>query len=157
MTQSKARLSQAGKYFMMAQLTLRDFSVETVKDKYGQTRILAKKKALNSIEIIVKTSASPLINEALFSDIPIYPWVMNQKHETIIEDNLYYCFVNITDPSKTPLFFIVPSDVVAEYVKWQHEYWLESRKSPVNSTEMRRFRISENDPNQYLNNWSKLG
>jgi hypothetical protein len=43
-------------------------------------------------------------------------WVMNEKHEKLRARNLLYCFVNI-DKKDSFRFFLVPSSVVAAYVR----------------------------------------
>ena len=78
---------------------------------------------------------------------------MSKKHETIIDDKLIYCFVHMSDENMLPRFFLVPSKKVADYVKWQHQYWLDTRKHKVRETTMRNFRIEIDDPNGYENNW----
>lgn len=82
---------------------------------------------------------------------------MSKKHETIKDDRLYYCFVNLCKSDELPTFFIVPSKSVASYVRNQHIRWLNSRKSKVQDTTMRRFRIAVDDPDGYLMNWKAFG
>jgi hypothetical protein len=70
---------------------------------------------------------------------------MHAKHECITDPNLFYCFVHIntshTDPAKHAFrFFIVPSAVVAAYVREEHQAWL--RDNAAHRTSPRRlFRI----------------
>jgi hypothetical protein len=70
---------------------------------------------------------------------------MDRKHEKIKERDLFYCFVHIntshTRPPKDSFrFFIVPSTVVAKYVREEHQAWL--RDDPTHRTSPRRlFRI----------------
>lgn len=56
-------------------------------------------------------------------------WMMKDKHEKLIDDDLFYCFVNISQDTKRFRFFMVPSKVVAEYVKRQHKLWLDQKES----------------------------
>jgi hypothetical protein len=84
-------------------------------------------------------------------------WQMSEKHERIVDKQLFYCFVALQGPSMLPKFFIVTSTAVAKYVKWQHQHWLDSRKKPVAPTPMRKFRIPVDDPNRYENNWKVFG
>jgi len=78
---------------------------------------------------------------------------MSKKHEDIIDKNLFYCFVVLSNPNELPKFFIVPSKEVAMYVKWQHQHWLSTRKNIVKDTTMRNFRIEVDDPKKYSENW----
>jgi hypothetical protein len=61
-----------------------------------------------------------------------YEWIMDQKNEDIIEDNLFYCFVLLRELDQLPRFLIVPRKKVAEYLKWEHKQWVEvpRKKSP---------------------------
>jgi len=54
------------------------------------------------------------------------------------------------------LFFLVKSEAVAKYVKWQHEYWLSTDPKRKDS-DMRQFRIPVEDPEGYQDNWRLLG
>jgi hypothetical protein len=92
-------------------------------------------------------------------------WIMNKNHETIIDPNLFYCFVNIDKKTNIFKYYIVPSLVVAKYVKDQHKLFLEMKKiegRKVKNTSMRLFRIgiknekyliSTPTTEKYENNW----
>ena len=52
-------------------------------------------------------------------------WPMSKKHESIIEDRLFYVFVNLCVPkNEAPEYFIMPSKTVAHAVKQSHSIWL---------------------------------
>jgi hypothetical protein len=100
---------------------------------------------------------------------------LSAHHEQIIDKNLFYCFVEIADENSLPKYFIVPSEEVAEYVKWENKHWwtkphksrktgkivsLKESEETGNKNLMRTFRINVNTgtnelyPNKkYLNNW----
>jgi len=59
----------------------------------------------------------------------------------------------LLDPGEIPLFFLVPSVEIADYVSWQHQHWLDTRSTPVKETSMRLFRIEVEDPQGYRDNW----
>ncbi|HVZ12260.1 MAG TPA: hypothetical protein VG965_04480 [Patescibacteria group bacterium] len=94
-------------------------------------------------------------------------WIMSQKHEEIIDPTLFYVFVNIANDTGLFRYFIVPSGVVARYVKEQHEYWLktgEAQKTVID-TSMRKFRVGIDNEGysiqtplarDYENMWSLL-
>ena len=44
-------------------------------------------------------------------------WIMDKKHESLIDPSLFYCFVIISEAKSTFQFYIVPSRIVAGYVK----------------------------------------
>jgi hypothetical protein len=53
---------------------------------------------------------------------------MSKKHESMIDPSLFYCFVIICEPTSSFKFYIVPSQVVARYVKAEHEHWLREKR-----------------------------
>jgi len=92
-------------------------------------------------------------------------WQMSEKHETIMSPSLFYCFVHINScrgADYTFRHFIVPSKIVAAYVKAQHSFWLDADKAHRDN-ERRLFRIgmpSERNislptpmAEKYENNW----
>ena len=80
---------------------------------------------------------------------------MSQKHEGISDSNLLYCFVQLSGAKTQPIIFVVPSADVAQYVKWEHAlYRQQPRERPLAAEiSMRRFRIEEEDPHGYRDNW----
>lgn len=52
-------------------------------------------------------------------------WHMGAKHERIIGDRLFYCFVDFGKaPDAHPTVFVMPSKVVAEVLSSSHRAWL---------------------------------
>lgn len=100
-------------------------------------------------------------NSKLFGTI-VSSWIMGAKHESISDPNLFYCFVNIGKDTNTFRFFIVPSKVVAKYVREEHELWLTTDLTHQ-STAWRNFRLGIAEANyridtpvaaEYENNWT---
>lgn len=55
-------------------------------------------------------------------------WQMKDKHETIENDRLFYCFVRPCDEMMSdPQCWIIPSKVVAEHVRLSHHAWLDGK------------------------------
>lgn len=82
---------------------------------------------------------------------------MNQKAENYFEENLFYIFVNLKGTNERPDFYIVPSEVVAKYIKKSHQEWLKTpgkKGKPHKGTPMRMFKDEED---QYLEKWGSLG
>jgi hypothetical protein len=66
-------------------------------------------------------------------------WHMNQKHELIKEDDIWYCFVDFEPDS--PKVYVVPSLLVATVVTEENESWMRTPGKGGkmhNKTEMRR-------------------
>jgi hypothetical protein len=54
-------------------------------------------------------------------------WTMNVKHENIIRDSLFYCFVDFENsPNDMPKCWVIPSAIVASVLKQSHKAWLDS-------------------------------
>ena len=108
-----------------------------------------------------KSSRSAGGNSKLFGKF-FSAWMMRDKHEQLKDPKLFYCFVNISSDTKQFRFFIVPSHVVADYVREENQLWLGEKESRSKEATMRTFRIgtdAERYPIQtptiekYENNW----
>ena len=72
---------------------------------------------------------------------------MHKKHETITRPELWYCFVSIGLETKTARArSVVPSAVVASYVREEHRLWLD-QKPGRKDTDMRTFRRGKDGEN----------
>ncbi|GAF96255.1 unnamed protein product [marine sediment metagenome] len=150
----KTQIGLAGEYYVLAQLSARGFIATLTLGNTKGVDILVTNQEINKLfKVEVKTTIGKPRIERLFSNRPMYIWPMSKKHEAILDEKLIYCFVHMTEVDKLPKFFLIPSKDVAAYVKWQHEYWLKTRKNKVKETTMRNFRIEVDDPNSYENNW----
>lgn len=53
-------------------------------------------------------------------------WILSRSAESLINDNLFYVFVNLLERNELPEFYVVPSRTVAEQVSTVHRRWLSS-------------------------------
>jgi hypothetical protein len=89
-------------------------------------------------------------------------WHMSEKHESITANDIFYCFVNF-EPEH-PVVQVVPSAVVAETVRVDHQSWLDTPGKDGqahNPTKMRRIRpvmrgMSERWLDLYLEAWEQF-
>jgi hypothetical protein len=101
-------------------------------------------------------------------------WHMKPKHERLISEPLFYCFVNfgdgLEDRTKT---YVVPSRVVAAAIRDSHQHWLKTpgvKGQAHNDSQVRRFLpdyskvFGDNHPlygpnwtDKYLEAWESLG
>ena len=84
-------------------------------------------------------------------------WLLNKSAEDYVAKNLFYVFVKLKDRDSRPDFYIVPSKLVARYVKRGHAKWLKTlgrRGRRHRDTPMRVFR---DDTHAYLERWDSLG
>lgn len=89
-------------------------------------------------------------------------WHMSEKHEGIVDDAIYYCFVNfeLEDPS----VHVIPSRIVAEALRVDYQTWLATpgkNGQPHKPTKMRRLRPTmwgrEQDwMNRYREAWDQF-
>lgn len=90
-------------------------------------------------------------------------WHMSKKHEEMAEKNLFYCFVDF-EPDH-PVVFVVPSYVVAQALKEDHQIWLKTpgRNGVAHKDhDMRRLRpemysMPRGWIETYRENWQSLG
>ncbi len=72
---------------------------------------------------------------------PVNGWHMSEKHESIQDDDLYYCFVDFS--ISHPNVYVIPASIVSKVLKRDHETWLATpgRKGQQhNDSSMRRLR-----------------
>lgn len=164
-TINKNSVSIAGEFAVLSQLALRGFDANMTLGHTKSVDILASDPSTQKMyQLEVKTNFAS--SRAQGSDSKLHgksvsSWLMAEKNETIVSPSLFYCFVNIAKTTNAFRFFIVPSNVVAKYVKEQHQLWLKQDAKHKNST-MRVFRIglaaekykiATPTAEQYENNW----
>ncbi len=159
----------AGEFAVLSQLALRGFDANLTLGRTKSVDILVSHPASGKMsKLEVKTnyhsSRSAGGSSTLFGKF-VSAWIMNIKHENLIQPDLFYCFVNIDKEGKSLRFFIVSSKIVAEYVKKQHQLWLDADKNHSRENKMRTFRIglkNEKYPiptptvENHENNWDVL-
>ncbi len=152
-------VSLAGEFFVLAQLSLRGYiGTLTLGHTKGVDILVSNEKTGNMFRLEVKTASKGPWRTNIFGNN--YEWMMDIKHETIIDNKLFYCFVYLKNLIEMPLFFIVPSNIVANYCVEEHKKWFDApRKNEVKETTMRTFRIGI-DPDahglpleKYENKW----
>lgn len=133
----------AGEYLVAGELTLRGYIASiSLRNSRGVDIIASNSNASKSVSIQVKTNSSGA-NQ----------WMLNQKAEDFFSESHYYVFVSLGKLTERASFHIVPSKIVADYVRTGHAEWLKGRKSngePRKDTSMRKFRDLEN---AYLEAW----
>lgn len=143
---SNNNISLAGEFAVLSQLALRGFNANmTLGNTKSVDILLTNPVTGNVFKIEVKTHYRNTSTQSKTFGHSL-PWMMSQKHEDIIDPKLFYVFVNITHNTNMMRFFVLPSEVVAKYVKEQHAYWLKSgEERGVQDSNMRTFRIGLDD------------
>ncbi|PUA33206.1 MAG: hypothetical protein B7O98_01865 [Zestosphaera tikiterensis] len=180
-------ISLAGEFYVVAQLFQRGFVATPTLGKTKHVDILVYHPETGRRVIIeVKTTQEETAKKKskLFGEN--YEWIMHEKHENIVDPNLFYCFVLLRRVNELPRFFIVPSKEVAEYVKEEHKRYLRHREDKAREAMkkkgtnkisykgkeltleeyikrvdeeckgMRKFRISTKEKSKYEDNWNAL-
>lgn len=137
----------AGEYFVAAELCKRGFIASiTLRNTKGIDILASDSRAGKTVGIQVKTRQGKG-----------HAWVMGEKAETFHAKDLFYVFVNLRGLTERPNYFVVPSKIVATFIKSNHRKWLQTpgrQGQPHNDTNMRTFR----DPTgEYLECWELLG
>jgi hypothetical protein len=137
----------SGEYFVAGELSRLGYVASiTLRNTRGIDILVSDSSATRQIGIQVKTNQGSKPE-----------WVLNEKAEDFYADNLFYVFVNLKSQEERPDFYIVPSKIVAAFVKSSHRHWLATpgkKGQAHNENPMRRFRDEER---QYLNRWDLLG
>ena len=117
MTSQSSLLGAAGEHFVMSELLRRGFIAALAPQGVPNTDIVVTDLEGHRLcSIQVKT------RRHLGSD---GGWHMKSKHEKILGDSLFYCFVDFgKTTSDRPQLFILPSATIAEILKQTHIYWL---------------------------------
>jgi len=127
----------AGEFAVLSQLTLRGYNAGMMLGSTKGIDILVQNPTnRDRFQVEVKTNLERRkgpSDSKLFGKF-ITDWQMDVKHESITDPDLFYCFVHINqdrvDSQKYKYrFFIVPSAIVAKYVREEHAWWLSADKS----------------------------
>lgn len=162
-------VSLAGEFAVLSQLVLRGLDANMTLGNTKNVDILVSNPFTKKMyKLEVKTNFKNTRNQTSESKIfgkTVSGWIMHKKHETIKDPDLFYCFVNISNKTENFKFYIVPSNIVAKYIKEECELWIKTKKDngeKFKITEMRNFRLGINKEKykiatplaeKYENNW----
>ncbi len=136
----------SGEYFVAAELSRRGYVASlTLRNTRGIDILVSNRDATKSVGIQVKTSQGRRAH-----------WLLNKKAEADLAENLFYVFVCLPKV-ESPVFYVVPREVVVRYVRESHRKWLGTpgrggRRHVDN--DMRNFKDPEGS---YKDRWDLLG
>ncbi len=117
MASQTALLGAAGEHFVMCELLRRGYIAALAPQGVPNTDIVVTDLTghrLCTVQVKARRNAG--------SD---GGWHMALKHEEIMGDRLFYCFVDFgSTPKDPPLIFVMPSRIVAEVIRSSHRVWL---------------------------------
>lgn len=140
----------AGEFAVLSQLALRNIDANmTLGHTKGVDILVSDPRTRRMYRLEVKTklrrSGKQDHDSSIFGRF-LGGWLMNKKHETMRDPSLFYCFVIMwkPEPKSQSRFFIIPSKVVATYLRKERRVWLaayKKQKKQVKPNEMRTLRI----------------
>jgi hypothetical protein len=144
-------VSLAGEFAVLSQLALRGYDANMTLGRTKSVDILVSNPAngqMYQLEVKTNFKNNPKkgISKSKVWGNTLSGWIMHKKHETNISPTLFYCFVNISKDTNLFKFYVVPSNLVAKYVKEQHALWLKVNRDEgkvVKDSDMRVFRIGQ--------------
>jgi len=110
---SKNDVGISGEFYMAHILAKHGFKVNVSLGRTEGFDLFVKNPNGTSITVSVKTKYSSKAKDI----------IMNEKHETLIDESLFYAFVRLNMPDGVPEFWIIPSNVVAEVIKTSYKIW----------------------------------
>ena len=132
----------SGEYFVAGELERRGFTCAVPMSNTKDFDILAiNRESYNQYAIQVKTTS-----------YKVKSWTLTKKNEDLAGDNIVYIFVSLNE-LESPEYHIVPSKIVANTLKREHQNWLNTlgkKGQKHNDNNMRKFSDKEN---KYLDNW----
>ncbi|KKR50298.1 MAG: hypothetical protein UT84_C0012G0001 [Candidatus Curtissbacteria bacterium GW2011_GWA1_40_16] len=87
-------------------------------------------------------------------------WMLDEKNDDYNFPDLFYVFVGYNKSFKKPKLFVVPSQIVSEYIKKDGKVWISgyTKKGQLHKNIQKRgFDIESKDEKKYLNKWNLLG
>jgi hypothetical protein len=155
LNKSRALVGIAGAHFVAAELSQQGYiATVTSRNTEGIDVLASNIDGSKTVSIQVKTSGAQ--NRERFT----CSWILTKKLENIYSPYLFYVFVDLYEGNKKPDFYIVPSKVVADYIKKTHRNWLNTLSKSGkkhNDSDMRLFEIlDDKTAKKYLNKWGNL-
>ncbi|HEX5424829.1 MAG TPA: hypothetical protein VFW94_14875 [Candidatus Acidoferrales bacterium] len=144
----KNAICLAGEFAVLSQLALLGYDANmTLGHTKGVDILVSNPRTNRMCRLEVKTKlrkSDKQVSKSKIFGTAIGGWVMAQKHEAVTDPSIFYCFVIIREAKKKFRFFIIPSRVVARYVREEHRHWLKAKKKEgkkVKPNDMRTLRI----------------
>lgn len=82
-------------------------------------------------------------------------WVLRESNENLINEHFFYIFVTLSGLEQ-PEYHIVPSAVLAEYLKSEYEKWIHAPGKNGKQHQDTSIRIFKDYEDHYLDRWDIL-
>ncbi len=142
---SKNQIALAGEFAVLSQLALRGYDANmTLGNTKSVDILLSHPETKTMYKLEVKTHFdNNSYRSGDFGYVEAH-WRMGDKHETIIDPSLFYCFVSIAANTHSFEFYIIPSAIVAKFIRESHKYWL-GGDAKRKDTPMRSFMLGKKE------------
>ncbi len=144
----KNSVALAGEFAVLSQLALRGYNASmTLGHTKGIDILVSDPQTKKMYRLEVKTkyrrSSKEQHNSKLFGPV-LGQWMMSKAQEGETDPSLFYCFAICAEREFKFRFFIVPSKIVAGYLRNEHRLWLSVKKKETKKgkdTKIRVFRL----------------
>lgn len=156
---TKNSVSLAGEFAVLSQLALRGFDANmTLGHTKGVDILISDRVSGRMCRMEVKTHINKFPIRAKTIN-----WVMSEKSEELTDKNLFYCFVHIDTNTYNFKYYILPSEIVAKFIKEGHMQWLKTKGHNSNTVRLFMLSLSESEgknnislAKNFENNWDLL-
>ena len=136
----------SGEYFVAAELSRQGYVASlTLRNTRGIDILASNTDATRSVGVQVKANSGEKPH-----------WLLSQKAEVDIAENLFYVFVNLHGLG-APEYYIVPRAEVAKQVRDSHKAWLAAPGRDGSNRRDTKMRVYRDPDSKYLNAWHLLG
>jgi hypothetical protein len=147
-----AQVRAIGEHYVLARLIERGFIAGLAPENTKSVDlIIMSEDGRKTFQIQVKTRRKGRASDE--------GWHMQQKHESIVNENLFYIFVTLPmswNDNHQPETFVIPSGIVASILSKTHKDWFDApgaRGQKRNITKMRRVKPIYKDSPTISPNW----
>ncbi|MFZ5534605.1 MAG: hypothetical protein ACOY3M_00395 [Patescibacteria group bacterium] len=127
-----------GLFNIIEQFFFHGYSTE-IKPTNGSriTMVVRGTQGTVSTVSIMYTDAG-ILNSKIFGKC--LTWILSKKDEDRTDDSYFYVFVHFDKSTYKYRYFIVPNNVVTQYLYYEHKAWMETKGATKEST-VRTFRL----------------
>lgn len=108
-------IGNAGEYFMASILSAHGFTTTITLGRAEAYDIIAISPKGKTVKIQVKTAWAKTNS-----------WRLDIKNENVFHDDFFYAFVRLNEMKSSPDYWIIPSKIVAPFIKERHSLWLKT-------------------------------
>ena len=115
-----------GVYSVIERFLKKGYALMAQTNTSGNVSLSFKSKEGHDVTIIVAYSDTKPSDSKIFGKC--LSWKLFAKDEKR-EGNIYYVFIYFDKKLIKHRFFVVPNEEVIKYLKYEHQYWLDSKSS----------------------------